>query len=331
MKSKLIVSNSSDYSTLKVIRWLCHFDINFVHLNDLSKRKFKHIVLKNDEVDFEFSLDGQTVNSKNLDSYWYRRDNLRFPFLYVNTIENQEDMIEEVNSLLVDESATLNIFIDTYFSNFNSINKFKDNSTNKLVNLFLAKKNKLKIPNSYILSNKADLEKLIETEKGLIVKNMNQGSVKGENTYFEGLVSEFIKDDLKNTPETFFPTLFQEKIEKKYEIRSFFIDNQFFSMAIFSQNDEQTKIDFRNYNIDKPNRESPFQLPLSIEKKIIQFMNDADLNSGSIDLIIDKKNEIYFLEVNPVGQFEQVSIPCNYYLDRLIAKKIINENARKVS
>jgi hypothetical protein len=54
-------------------------------------------------------------------------------------------------------------------------------------------------------------------------------------------------------------------------------------MAIFSQNDKKTKIDFRNYNAIKPNRTVPFKLPIRIEEKIVKFMKLVDMNWGSID------------------------------------------------
>lgn len=94
----------------------------------------------------------------------------------------------------------------------------------------------------------------------------------------------------------------------------------FFSSAIFSQSDNQTKVDFKRYNNIKPNRVVPFKLPISIEKKLICFMNDCGLNSGSIDMIYTKDKNFVFLEVNPVGQFEQVSFPCNYNIFKHIAE-----------
>ena len=46
------------------------------------------------------------------------------------------------------------------------------------------------------------------------------------------------------------------------------------------------------------------------------------LKSGSIDMIYSTDNIYYFLEVNPVGQFYQVSFPANYYLEKEIAKTL---------
>jgi D-alanine-D-alanine ligase-like ATP-grasp enzyme len=96
-------------------------------------------------------------------------------------------------------------------------------------------------------------------------------------------------------------------------------------MAIFSQANEKTRIDFRHYDREKPNRTVPYILPEAIEDKLLQFMNELKLASGSIDMLVDQQYNYYFLEVNPIGQFSQVSLPCNYYLEKKIAEYLITE------
>ncbi|MDP3927797.1 MAG: hypothetical protein Q8R57_02120 [Bacteroidota bacterium] len=109
-------------------------------------------------------------------------------------------------------------------------------------------------------------------------------------------------------------------INKRFEIRVFFLHDLIFASAIFSQNDEKTIVDFRNYNIDKPNRIVPIKLPIDTTLMIKSIMASINMNSGSIDIIYDEKKNYVFLEINPVGQFQQVSYPCNYFLEREIAK-----------
>ena len=46
--------------------------------------------------------------------------------------------------------------------------------------------------------------------------------------------------------EEFFYTLLQNQVEKKLELRIFYLDNTFYSTAIFSQSSDLTKVDFRN-------------------------------------------------------------------------------------
>jgi glutathione synthase/RimK-type ligase-like ATP-grasp enzyme len=124
-------------------------------------------------------------------------------------------------------------------------------------------------------------------------------------------------------PTYFFPTLFQKKLAKVFELRIFYLNEKFYSMAIFSQEDQQTEVDFRNYNFEKPNRTVPFLLPIDLQKKLIQLMKNLHLKSGSIDMVLTEEGDYVFLEVNPVGQFGMVSSPCNYELSKLIAETLI--------
>ena len=49
-------------------------------------------------------------------------------------------------------------------------------------------------------------------------------------------------------------------------------------------------------------------------------MTKLEYKTGSIDLLLDTENNYYFLEINPVGQFGMVSIPCNYNIEKKIAE-----------
>jgi len=90
-------------------------------------------------------------------------------------------------------------------------------------------------------------------------------------------------------------------------------------MAIFSQNNPKTSIDFRHYDRELPNRSIPFKLPVDIKDKLIMLVKILNVNSGSIDLVVTQEGKYIFLEVNPIGQFGMVSLPCNYYLEKKIA------------
>ena len=101
-------------------------------------------------------------------------------------------------------------------------------------------------------------------------------------------------------------------------------------MAIFSQMDDRTAVDYRHYRPDKPNRQVPFILPLKVQHKLRMLMRDLDLSSGSIDMIYDKFNRYVFLEVNPVGQFGMISQACNYYLEKSVAEHLIERHESKI-
>ena len=141
-------------------------------------------------------------------------------------------------------------------------------------------------------------------------------------------MSDYVKKlekHLVNPEDRFFYSLFQRKIDPIVEIRTFFFLDLWYSLAIFPT----TKIDYRENIFQSPPRMVPYKLPEFYKQKLQGLMADMDLNSGSIDTLYDGE-EYYFLEVNPVGQFDFVSGIGNYYIERDIALKLkqLDENGR---
>jgi len=128
---------------------------------------------------------------------------------------------------------------------------------------------------------------------------------------------------VERLPERFAPSLFQERLEKSYELRVFCLDGECHAMAIFSQRDQQTRIDFRNYNRQRPNRNVPYRLRPSTASALARLLRELELETGSIDLIRTPDRREVFLEVNPVGQFGMVSKPCNFGLERKLAEHLL--------
>jgi len=197
-------------------------------------------------------------------------------------------------------------------------------SVNKLVALSVAKSLGLVVPKTYILTKRSDVIDLLNKTNRIITKSTsNIHELIIEKDTYTYLTKEIFMEEAEQLPDCFFPSLFQELIEKEYEIRVFYFLGDCFSMAIFSQQDNQTLVDFRNYNMEKPNRNVPYRIPENLKFKIDDLMRRLDLNTGSIDLIKSKTGEYVFLEVNPVGQFGMVSNPNNYNLHKFVAQKLI--------
>ncbi|QHI38819.1 hypothetical protein IMCC3317_42190 [Kordia antarctica] len=197
---------------------------------------------------------------------------------------------------------------------------------NKLVILKEAEKVGFSIPDFLVTANKNSLKQFITKHGKCIVKPMSECCTYiVDKTIYKMLTELITVDTLPSIPEKFFPSFFQNCIEKKYEIRVFFVDNTCYSMAIFSQSNTKTTTDFRNYDYVKPNRIVPYKLPSLEAEKIITFINKMNFKIGSIDLIKSVANEYIFLEVNLNGQYGMLSHACNYHLDKKIAHYLMNQ------
>ena len=301
----LIITEEADYSSSLVINWLLFYKIAFVRINenDIIQLEFliDDIRFINDEINFKLS---------EIKGVWYRRGFLN--------VKNDLTNDSEINFFRKIESKKIIEYVYFKLSQLPHINKFENADVNKIIVCEYAKKSGLIVPEEYLLNLKNDLN-MLTSINDYATKSIAGSSILHYGSHYIMAYTSLVKD-IKQVPETFFTSLVQKYIEKKYELRIFYLNKKFYSMAIFSQNDKTTKIDFRNYNRTNPNRNVVFELPNSIKIKLVNLMDKLDLNSGSIDMIVTPNNDFVFLEVNPIGQYGMVSNPCNYYLHKKIAE-----------
>lgn len=228
--------------------------------------------------------------------------------------------------------ATTNLISD-FYSLFKTFRNFKVNqnifelgnmeyydNTTKISILNLAQKLGLNIPTSKIVTSKKELINFKRKYNNIITKSLNDNSVIQLNEYQSmGYRCNCVTEDIiKKMGDTFAPSLLQQEIKKEFEIRTFFLNGAFSSMAIFSQSDAKTATDFRNFNSSRSNRCVPFTLPKSIEIKLLKLLERLRLNIASIDMIYTPTQEYIFLEINQFGQWGFVATNCNYNIEKQI-------------
>ena len=329
----LIISSDNDITTNDVIDWLAHYKVPFCRINNTTPVLVKNITIEGNNTDFELDLsmtDGKVLSLKytEIKSVWFRRGKINIWRNNFNEKRINHDKNEVINAYLLREQLQVESFINYMLSKKVCLNSiFDEPNTNKLKNLVVATECGLITPFTYVTSKKSELLNLLSNENNqFITKPIKFGNIEFKNGSIGAATTMIANDDDNNLiADTFFPSLFQRYIDKKWEIRTFYLDKKLYSTAVFSQSNEKTKVDFRNYDEKKPNRVTPFSLPPDIERKIILLMEKLGLNSGSLDLIYTPQKQFVFLEVNPVGQFNQVSVPANYYLEKEVAKFLINE------
>lgn len=317
----LILSKScNEISTDRLIDYLEKYNANYIRINgaDLLGSGSVYFDVGNCIRVNDTIIPYKEVNVV-FNRRWYDPDEIKIqdlPFEY-DTIDSYS-----VREEVLREFLSLSQYFKSKFKHALWIPNHK--SVNKLNVIERADSLGLRTPKSFICSKKTDLENIHQFHPRLITKSIGDiFHLKSEDRLLSFFTTVLTADDIERMPEYFFPSLIQEELIKDYEIRTFYFFGELYSMAIYSQSDEKTLVDFRNYNHKKPNRTVPYKLPFYIENKIRMLMNDLGLNTGSLDFIFHK-DEYYFLEVNPVGQFGMVDYPCGYNLYSIIAKQLVN-------
>lgn len=322
----LIFSEFNDQSTNYIIDWFLYFNKGFYRDNGLVKDSTL-LDLKNNV--YSININNESVkiaNVKHIDSIWYRRPYEGLDPILMKDIWSEKNKIPKDlfhNNLKYHNLRFKEIFHESINNSCSKvIGAYDKNTLNKSVVLLEAQSVGLKIPKTIITNSSEDLEKFLFENNGKIITKPLYEVIAFADQESSNVSLTCLISSLDEIPVNFGPTLFQEFVDKIYEIRSFYFDGEVYSMAIFSQKNKKTKVDFRNYDNEKMNRMIPYKLSADIEKKIIKLMKKLKLNFGSVDLIKSKGGDYFFLEINPIGQFDFVSKYCNYNLEYKIAKHI---------
>lgn len=312
----LLISEYNDNSTVYVSQWLIHWNVPFIRIDQEDNFSLEVISINNGLVDFVIKRnDGSIIKSSEISAVWYRRGEMSLNTPNLDFM-SQEKLRKSVARYLAMENGVLERFFYYLMHEKPHIGSFHKRVVNKLVVLREASKLGISIPKTIVTNQKNN-----NLGDDFIYKSLYEGfkfeyDKKKYTTYTEKVSFSTAKDG-------FFPTLFQEEIKKEADIRVFYLLGEFYCMAIRSQAHAQTKTDFRKYLRGNGNRLFPFELPKEEASKLDNLMKKLGLETGSIDLILTECGDFVFLEVNPVGQFGMTSFPCNYYLEKRIASKLV--------
>jgi len=319
----LILSETHDGVTDEVCHWLNSFQANYIRLNEnvcnyslsLSFEKGKTIpILHFNNVNICFS---------EFSAVWFRRGYFDFNSS-LNIAENKEVDTFSKNIIMKDFHAFSEYLYHYLKNNTKCFGNPVKYSVNKLIALETAQKVGLKIPNTIVTENSADFEKLYHANhQKIITKSISDWVSSDLKSYTYYYNTKSVKPE--HVSPNFFYSLFQQKVEKIFEVRTFIWDGKTYSAAICVPKDnEKAQTDFRN-DYDGI-RITPYKLPQDIENKLFKLMKKLDLETGSADFIVDENLNFYFLEINPVGQFGFIDKACNYNLAEKIAKTLIHNN-----
>jgi len=298
----IVFSIEADTSTHEVLDWIAYYGDCFmvVYPTNIARKATQILNL---------------VDNGICPSFWFRK------------WDNVDGFVEGFSHSLSSESFKLVEYI--YYRTKDIcywLNVPRDfNNNNKLIQHDIATKVGFSVPSSFVVDSKDGLESRIKREdRSFITKSFGSQIITEVDGVSRFAYTQLIDQALLSScANAFFPSLVQEYIEKEYEIRAFYLDGIFFSMAIFSQENEKTRYDYRHYDISRPNRLEPICLPIEIEQSARSFVSQLPANCGSFDFVVSTSGQVFFLEFNQLGQFGMVSKPCNYNIENEIAKLLI--------
>jgi glutathione synthase/RimK-type ligase-like ATP-grasp enzyme len=188
-------------------------------------------------------------------------------------------------------------------------------ASRKLEQLSTAARLKIKIPDTLVTQGAEELRAFYAKHGGrLIAKPLSTGYVERGKESADSLIytSRVKPEDLESLDDlSVCPTLFQEFIEKDFDVRITVVDSELTAVKLVAKEPDGTqRCDIRRNNmVDVVH--SQIQLPEQITTTICKLTREYQLRFAAIDMVVSRAGEWFFLEINPNGQWAWIDQVAN--------------------
>jgi glutathione synthase/RimK-type ligase-like ATP-grasp enzyme len=309
MKAILIVTNEADSHVDVILPLIEKNHKNVIRLNtnsipmDLSftqrisnSNQYSSIKILSSEKDFRF---------EEIQSIWWRRPE---EYILPSNFSNEQRIFSEAELAQITHGIWNRL--NCYWISKPSLIK---GGSYKIEQLCRAKDFGFRIPKTIVTNKKVELEDFFLSCKESVIFKVFSDPFLGYtpsrletdqfqvqiNTVRTSLVTKRFIDEFSETE--ILPCFFQEYIKKAYELRITVINDEIFSAEIHSQDNEKTKIDWRDYTVQIPYK--PARIPTGLAESILRFVRSYGLNYSALDFIVTPDGDYVFIENNPNGQF----------------------------
>lgn len=302
----IIFSIPGDYHT-EAVRWAIRqkgVPCEVVYTTNLAQKS--NLTVSCDATNFQIEIDAVKVydfDTSDIASIWFRRsgnpvlkaelheaDIAHSRYSWLQAINGVQTALCAINALLVN-SPEHYVICD-----------------NKVHQLFHATKIGFALPRTIISNDQNKIitfvDELSENGSRTICKAFNPYSwytSDGRTEAFgTGLVSSvnISCSDVQSSPN-----IYQEYIEKAFEVRVCAIGNNLFAAKIDSQNFEESQLDFRRIGDTNKLGCKVIDIPNDIDQKCREMLRRFGLCHGSFDFVVDEQGNWIFLELNEMGNF----------------------------
>lgn len=300
----LVLTNSEDgmHSDIVISKLLARGEDVFRFDVDLFTRGDTTIAFSPsaDGGEYTISNGSNSIQPEDIKSVWYRRPN-HFNLPIKDPV--QKDYAEKELRTFLDAIWFLLEQRERIF--FLSRPSAIESARRKLFQLDLAERYGMRIPRTIVTNDSKRVRAFHRAcSDGMIFKAISNEFLNyGEKSY--NIPTTFITADHLRKIDLIrrAPAIFQELITKSYELRVTVVGKKVFPVKIDSQKNPMTIVDWRNPLCIEKLDYSVTTIDPRIELFCLEMLRTLGLQFGAFDFIVDEEGDIYFLEVNPNGQW----------------------------
>jgi hypothetical protein len=271
--------------------------------------------------------DGHTIhNLQDVTAVWYRRSyNLGNGLKNIVQPEYVAPAIQETKRTLFGMLEGLNCFHLERFSTYRRLDSKEEQ-------LKVAVQNGLLIPDTCISNDPQQVKQFLQQHNGSVITKMQHSFAiykeQEEHVVFTNELPPDSYDELHSLQ--YCPMVFQQRIEKKLELRVTIVGEKCFAFAIDSQKNSHAKVDWRKEGHTLLNQWQSYELPAMVQEQLLSFMDSYKINYGAIDLILTPDDKYYFLEINAAGEYFWLDALCEHNISKQIADVLIGKAKRRI-
>ncbi len=321
--SVLIITNKDDVTVDFIIKELRRRKISYYRLNteDIPDKINVYFNFQNNKFELIDKIkEREKINLLDFNSVYYRRPSISC-LEYINGMNTQE-LSYLKNELLYIFEGLYKILRNKYW--LNNVYDIRE-AENKIYQLQSAQEIGFNIPNSLISNSYKQINSFLEScSYDCIIKPIKSGNM-NDSTTPKAIFTTKLKNeqiDCLNRIEAF-PIFIQNNVPKLYDLRVTVVGNNAYSAQIHSQENLETKIDWRRG--ERALNISIHELPIETKNKCILLTQKMSLKFSAIDLVFDENENYIFLELNPNGQWGWIEKRLGFPISKDIVDMLIQE------
>jgi glutathione synthase/RimK-type ligase-like ATP-grasp enzyme len=289
-----------------------------------GERSMAELLIAGDHVQTRLHLpDRRELDGDDVTAILYRHLHLREA---PNILEPLARELAESELRATIEGALL--AIDAYWLNHPYANRL---ARNKPLQLALAVRAGLSVPETRITDDPEEIRALHGRWGGQMVAKLAGGQIAAPTAEEQYVVYTTLvgPDDLSSDAAlAACPAIYQQRVEKAFDLRVTIVGERIFACRIDSQDHEQGAVDWRGAGAGAlPIR--PYELDPATASKCLVVMRALGLDLAGLDLIVTPRGETVFLEVNAAGQWLWVQEATNMPIAGAIVDQLLDGAGRR--
>ncbi len=310
MSNVLLITNKEDITTDFIVKELNNRGVNYFRFNTEEIGKTIDVSIKPELSSFNLHHNNETIDLNDIHSIYYRRPKLPTPD---DNLSNGEKIFfyREMETLL--DGIYRFLEKKKWFNNVFDIRK----TENKIFQLLVAKKIGFELPSSLVTNIPKHANSFVNNTQS-IFKPLKNGFVeeneKTSKILYTNNIDENFINEINRIKEM--PVYFQNKINKKSDIRITVINKKIHAIEIDSQISDISATDWRRAKNILPHKK--ITINSDLRKKILKLCSFFNLNFAAIDLALDDHGNYVFFEINANGQWAWIEKLLNIEMSKQI-------------